>query len=361
MTGGKVLERIKIILKHNEKNILRPVWIDIYDNSLSRKWLRSLNHLLDNNYHLEKNFCFMGFVNSPRNGEYILDQVNRTIHAINTGGIGYTINDHFTLDNTITDEPCEDGPMGRNIIHSRMNQLHRYFEDLQGVSGAMSEYYNRANSEIRWHIRQINLLCHEFESWALAYRKELEAPDWTTPTNLFCWLNAPRFTLEEEDYELFGLDTISRPTGGVFVGVNKAVGKHHWEVFHDEGRDSRIDELTTTSMRSQTEASGDFDIEWGRSCEKIASRQRDIAEFRQWLQANGFDPEDKNLTIGHPQIGQVDLMESFGTITPPEFWPTLNKFLDVYSIETNDSMAIYDYHWSDSDFKQRQIDIISGK
>ena len=140
--------------------------------------------------------------------------------------------------------------------HDHMNNLHRYFEDLQGVSGNMSEYFLQADSTIRWHIRQLNLLCHEFESWALSYRKELEAPDWRRPSQLMCWLRAPRFELEEEDYELFGIDTIARDLGGVYVGVNKAVGKHHWEVFNDEGRDSRIGELVTSTLRSQTEAAG---------------------------------------------------------------------------------------------------------
>lgn len=361
MTGGKISEQIEITLRHNSRDEYLPVYIDVYESSLSAKWLNALNDLLNQDFHLEKNFCFMGFVNSPRNGEYICSQINETIHAINHSGIGYTINDHFTLDNTITDEPSADGPMGRNLIHDRMNHLHRYFEDLQGVSGRMSPYYEAADPTVRWHIRQINLLCHEFESWALSYRKELEAPEWTTPTNLFCWLNAPRFKLEEEDYELFGLHTITRPTGAVYVGVNKGVGKHHYEVFRDEGDDSRIDELTTSTLRGQEEAAGDFDIEWGRSCEKIANRQREVEKFRAWLIENGFDPEDRSLTIGHPQVGAVDMKRSFSTEDPQKFWPILDQYLDVYSIKTSSAENTFDYRWSDPDFKQRQIDIISGK
>ena len=358
MPGGKILEQIEVTLRHNSQDLFLPVYIDVYDNSLSRKWLTALNELLINDYLLEKNFCFMGFVNSPRNGEYILNQINETIAAVNSSNIGYTIDDYFTMDNTITDKPNEDGPMGRNLIHDRMNHLHRYFEDLQGVSGAMSPFYQSADATLRWHIRQLNLLCHEFESWALAYRKELEAPEWTTPTNLFCWLNAPRFKLDKEDFELFGVDTISRPTGAVYVGVNKAVGKHHWEVFHDEGRDSRLDELTTSTLSSQTEAAGDFDIEWGRSCEKLASRQRDVKEFAEWLIVNGFNPDDKSLTIGHPQVGPVDMIKSFGTKDPQKFWKILDNYLDVYSIKTSGASNTFDYRWSDPDFKQRQIDII---
>jgi hypothetical protein len=37
---------------------LLTVYIDVSDNSLSRKWLVALNELIKNNYHLEKNYCF---------------------------------------------------------------------------------------------------------------------------------------------------------------------------------------------------------------------------------------------------------------------------------------------------------------
>jgi hypothetical protein len=165
--------------------------------------------------------------------------------------------------------------------------------------------------------------------------------------------------LEKDDYELFGIDTINRPLGGVFVGVNKAIGKHHWEVFNDEGRDSRIDELISTTLRSQTEAAGDFDIEWANNPGEFKWQKIKIAEFRQWLIDNGFDPNDKSLTIGHPQVGQVNLERSFKTTDYTTIWNTLNQQLDVWSIRTSNNYAVYDYHWSDPDFQQRQIDILS--
>ena len=354
MTGGKVLEQIEINLR-NDRGELLPIYIDVYDNSLSRKWLLALNDLLKNNYHLEKNYCFFGFVNAPRNGAYILDQVNKSIDAINRANIGYTIDDYFSMDNCITDEPVDGRVVGRNLVHDKLNWLHRYFEDLQGVSGSMSQFYTKADSSTRWHIRQLNLLCHEFESWALSYRKEIEAPEWVRPSQLMCWLNAPRFTLEEEDYELFGVETINRPLGGVFVGVNKAVGKHHWEVFNDEGRDSRIDELTTTTLRSQTEAAGDFDIEWANNPGDYEWQKIRLAEFKEWLIANNFDPNDKSLTIGHPQVGQVDLQKSFGTTDYKLIWNSLDKHLDVASIRTSEQTAEYPYNWDDTDYMEQQI------
>jgi hypothetical protein len=346
----KYLEEIVIVLRNKYNNKL-PVYINVYNNSLSQKWLKSLRRLVSENYHLEKNYCFLGFDRSDRTPEYICQQINFSLNAVNSADIGYTIDDHFTVDNTVDNE-------GR-LNHDRMNQLHRYFEDLQGVSGNISKFYISGNSELRWHIRQLNLLCHEYESLMLSVRKAHTAPEWKRPSQLMCWLNAPRFVLEEDDFALFGIETINRTLGGVYVGVNKAVGKHHWEVFCDEGRDSRINELVTTTLKSQTEAAGDFDIEWARDPRAYPWQQKQLTEFRIWLTNNGFDPEDKSLTIGHPQVAQVDLIRSFGTSDYLQIWNQLNNFQDVYKISVGTVSAEYDYRWSDTDFMQRQIDIIS--
>lgn len=349
MSGTKILDQIQIELRG--KNSV-TVYIDVYDNSLSRKWLNALNHLLNNNYHLEKNYCWFGFPDASRNGQYLIDQINASIDAVNSADLGYTINDHYELDQVLDQD--------LKLNHDRFNHLHRYFEDLQGQSGRMSKYYTAADPSTRWHIRQLNLLCHEFESWALSWRKKHTAYEWMRPSQLMCWLNAPRFTLDPEDYKLFGIDTINRPMGGVFVGVNKAVGKHHWEVFQDEGRDSRIGELTTSTLSAQTEAAGDFDIEWARDPGSFPWQKKQLIEFRSWLIDNGFDPEDPSLTIGHPQVGQVDIERSFGTSDYRDIWNMLNNHLNVYKITTSDAHATYTYNWNDPDYREHQIKIIQG-
>lgn len=347
MTGTKqsLLDVIEIDLGTAEHSL--RVYANIYDNSLSRKWLAALNDLLKGNYHLEKNYCFFGFADGPRNGSYLLDQINQSIQAINDSSLGYHISDHFDMSNSVDDQG------GVNQAH--FNHLHRYFEDLQGGSGHISDYYWRADNRTRWHIRQLNLLCHEFESWQLSWRKKHTAPEWQRPSQLMCWLSAPRFVLDAEDYELFGIETINRSLGGIYVGVNKAVGKHHWEVFQDEGRDSRIGELTTTSLKTQTEAAGDFDIEWANNPGTFPWQIKRLKEFSEWLVDNGFDPNDKSLTIGHPQVGQVDLVRSFSTEDYREIWRLLNTHLNVRGVSTSDARAVYDYCWSDPDYAQQQI------
>ena len=347
-----MLDSIEIDLRDKNNNIL-TVYIDVADNSLSRKWLSALNDIIRTGLHLEKNYCWLGWTESTRTAEYLCTQINRSIQAINASTLDYRIQDFFSPGTVIQAD--------LDINHAQMNQLHRYFEDLQGTAGAMSAHYESADDVTRWHIRQLNLLCHELESLVLSMRKAVQAPEWRRPSQLMCWLNAPRYALDEADLELFGIDTINRKLGGVYVGVNKAVGKHHWEVFQDEGRDSRISELVTTGLRSQTQAAGDFDIEWARDPGAYHWQIQQLAEFRLWLERNGFDPDDASLTIGHPQVGQVDLSRSFGTTDYQSIWAQLASHLDVYSIRTSTAQATYDYHWSDADYNQQQIQALNAR
>lgn len=349
---------MKIKLRDLDHDSVVTVYIDVHDNSLSQKWLTELNRVLEQDLVLEKNYCFMGFASGDRNGQLIINEINRSVQAVNSSSLDYQIDDVYSWENCIIPgERAPDSSAG-GPNHDAMNQLHYHFEQLQGSSANISSYYTQADAETRWHIRQLNLLCHELETWALSYRKQVQAPEWQRPSQLMCWLQAPRFNLETEDLELFGVDTLNRPLGGVYVGVNKAVGKHHWEVFCDEGDDADVTDLVTSNMAAQTEAAADFDIEWARDPSTFTWQQEKIQQFRDWLTRNNFDPEDKSLTIGHPRIASVDLQRTFGTEDYQAIWKILNLHLDVYSVETSDAKAEYSYRWDDADFIQRQIEVL---
>ena len=126
-------------------------------------------------------------------------------------------------------------------------------------------------------------------------------------------------------------------------------------MFQDEGRNSRIDELTTSSLRAQTEAAGDFDIEWANNPGNYHWQKKNLTDFRTWLIDNNFDPDDSELTIGHPQVGQVDLLRSFGTEDYQQIWHQLNTHLDVHAVRTSTASAVYEYCWSDADYMEKQI------
>ena len=83
-----ILDQIEIALRNAQTNDILTVYIDVYESSLGNKWLASLNALLKNNYHLEKNYCFFGFADGPRNGQLIIDQINKSIKHINSAGLG---------------------------------------------------------------------------------------------------------------------------------------------------------------------------------------------------------------------------------------------------------------------------------
>jgi hypothetical protein len=356
----KKLDEIVMTLRTRHYNTM-DVYIDIYDTGLSRKWLTALNGILNDNLILEKNYCFMGFMNSKRNGQLILDEINDTVLSINNSSLDYHIEtEPFTMENCINYGEVGFGHSGLTINHDRFNWLHRWFEELQGIdtgdsSTSMTEHYHNATKEEKYHIRQLNLLCHEFETWALTNRKLVQAPEWMQKSQLMCWLNSPRFDLvDEADFEGFGIDSLLKAPGGVYVGINKAIGKSHWEVFTDEGPDSMLDDVVTTSCRTQTKAAGDFDISWSRKADFPQSMDQ-INQFVAWLEKNGLDPKDPTLTLGHPQVGQVNLQKSFNTDIPYLIWYVMNDYLDVYKIRTSDASATYDYFWHDEDFKNMSI------
>jgi hypothetical protein len=79
------------------------------------------------------------------------------------------------------------------------------------------------------------------------------------------------------------------------------------------------------------------------------------------LVQNGFDPEDPTLTIGHPQVGQVDLERSFGSDQYHKIWPQIVAHMDVYRVSTSQVSCVYDYHWQDADYREQQIAALKGE
>ena len=129
-----MLDRIEMKLRHTDGTLL-PVYFDVYDNSLSRKWLVAFENILNSQLHLEKNYCFFGFPDGPRNLELLVSEINKTIAGINQGNIDYTIDDHFTAENMIKLRLSKlTNTESIGINHDKLNQLHLYFEETQGVS-----------------------------------------------------------------------------------------------------------------------------------------------------------------------------------------------------------------------------------
>ena len=360
---------IEIVLRNpSDKSNTLSYYIEVEDTDFNRRWLELLKDNLKNKAHLEKNYCWLGWADSPRDADYICREINNAIWQINrfnsanhwavAGLKPYKIDDHFSPDLVIQSGEVGIDKPGLKLNHDPMNRLHRYFEDLQGETWNISPYYKLADYETKWAIRQLNDLCHELESWVLSNRKKTQAPEWQRPSQITTFLNAPRQDLKDEDYELFLKTRYDREFGGVYLHWAQ-VGKTQFEVFRDEhGRD--IDEATCSAINSLKFYSGEFDVEWGRDINESNHEWhcKEQKEFRAWLERNGFDWNDPKLSLGHIKIAQVNIEKSFGSADFFEIIKRLSNHLDIYQIRTDSVTGTFDYVWSDDNYKQLQIDFL---
>lgn len=372
--------KVKIVLRNpvNKKDQI-DYSIDVHDHKLAQDWIIALEKILKSGNLLEKNYCFMGFPKTHRNVDYLCNQLNQAVEQINKFCITNTWQSHGLPEFYIEDYYCENTvrwslsygigePTVKDNLtnyrpglmpkHGMLNRLHNYFENLQGTVDQLSPYYKLADHETKYAIRQLNNCCHELENVILSQRKEVLSPYWVRPSQINTWLNADRYKLEDEHRRGFTHNGYDRVLGGVYMHWAQ-IGKTLFEVWRDEN----APELTETVCEAITHLeyySGEFDIEWGndvvydkKHCPWHVEEQD---QFRAWLVKNNLDPSDTKLSLGYLPIGQVDLLGSFGTLDYQTIWNTLGDHLDIYRIEVNNTVAEYDYCWSDSDYKQRQID-----
>ena len=318
------------------------LYIDVYDNPLAKKWINYLTNSISRKLKLEKSYCFLGWPESNRNVEFICEQINKHINTINSynweehGLAQYEITRKFTPESCVIPGELEAWTDAGHINHDTLNWLHRYFEELQGTQQNPSLYYAKADDKTKTAIKHLNLLCHEMETFQLSYRKMHLEPEWIRPSQLMCWEHAERFKLKDEDFNGFGLDAIGRELGGVYMGVNKDVGKTWYEIWRDEDGPP-LNSLTSIAAHSTRYGTSDFDIEWGStiSGSKYIWHKQHLEEFKRWLVDNKLDPEDKELAIGHPKVGQIDLMRTFGNDKFEQVYNIMKDQTDVKSIEIN--------------------------
>lgn len=339
--------------------------IDVYDTPLGKRWLEALKDNLEQKRILEKNFCFLGFADSKRNLNYLVTELNKSINQINSfefyppyNKIHPFVADDFQYSNNLP-IGIDDQNMGLRLKHESCNLLHRHFEELQGTAWKLSNFYKQADVETKYAIRQLNNLCHEIESWVLSYRKKVINPEWIRPTQITTFLNAPRYDLHEDDYQLFKLNRYRRELGGVYLHWSQ-IGKTLYEVFRDEGG-VQMNEATCSEINHQKYYSGEFDIEWGQTIDEntFEWKKHEMARYRQWLKSNGYDWEDKKLALGYIKIGQVDLAGSFnGETSFEKIYAAISDNLNITKIEIQSSTSVkceYPYSLDSEDWREIQM------
>ena len=346
----------------------RAYYIQTYDTPLGHRWIEALRDNLKQKRVLEKNFCFLGFADSKRDLHHLVRELNKSVEQINSFAFDppYENIHPFASDDfqysaklKISLGPEEETP-GLRLKHEACNLLHRYFEELQGTAWDLSPYYKQADTETKYAIRQLNNLCHEIESWVNADRHKAIDPEWIRPSQITTFLNAPRYDLHEEDFELFKQNRYDRELGGVYLHWSQ-VGKTLYEVFRDEHAPKMTDALCS-EINHQKYYSGEFDIEWGQTITEQTHdfKKQEMDEYRAWLKDNNYDWEDPKLSLGHIKIGQVDLQRTFGTsATFKEIYEAMSKNLNITNIKTMSNRTIecaYPYTLDSDDWQQIQME-----
>ena len=346
--------------------------IRLYDHPFVQRWLEEFKGILQNKLILEKNYCFLGFADSQRNLQFLCDELNSVVWQINrfnasnhwqvAGLKPYPIErrfvpDDFMYPDTLPIGKAVDGDAmatpGCRLKHEACNQLHRYFEDLQGQAWNLSKYYHVADDATKYAIRQLNNICHEIEGWINAYRKSKFEPEWIRPSQITTFLHAPRKPLQPTDYDLFIKNRYDRELGGVYLHWSQ-VGKTLYEVWRDH--DEAVGE---GGVNHQQLYSGEFDIEWGQTVtDNHDFKKKETDQFKSWLEKNGYDWNDPRLALGYIKLGQVDLVNSFGTDRFTDIYKQMIDCLNIHRIELIGPTNItteYKYTLSDSNWKELQI------
>ena len=342
--------KVNVILRDplNKQNHLAYT-IDVNDGPLGQLWYTALNDLLTHNNYLEKNFCFLGFPDSPRNLEYICNELDWAVKQIN----GFFDPGDYYIGQSFKPDTLRDGLNPNQTI---MNTLHNHFEHLQGTVWGLSDWYKRADYETKFAIRQLNNLCHEAESLMLSQKKKAEAPHWIRPSQITTFLNASRIDFPAEYKQTFDKTRYDRVFGGVYLHWTQ-IGKTIFEVYIDE-HGELIDQAMCDAITHLRYYSGEFDIEWARDVTYQGDypwHRARMDGFAEWLDRNKLDANDREYNFGYHQVGQVDFTSSFGTDNSESVWSILSNHLDIYRIETAEASATYDYAWTDADYQQQQI------
>jgi hypothetical protein len=193
----------------------------------------------------------------------------------------------------------------------------------------------------------------------LSYRKSKVDPEWMRPSQITTFLNAPRYNLHDEDFDLFKQNRYDRELGGVYLHWSQ-VGKTLIEVYRDEHA-PKMTETMCSEINHQKYYSGEFDIEWGDTITEATHdfKKEEMDGFRQWLKENNYDWEDPKLSLGYIKIGQVDMKLGFQNKNFTEVYNAMKNNLNIKSIHiigTRSWANEYPYTLDSADWRQIQME-----
>lgn len=328
----------------DEKLVLE---MNIFDTNIGKRWIGEMRKSLQKNLHLEKTFCFLGFLDTHRDLNFLTKQLNKHIKVINDFQFKtspYHIDLHFTPEKTV-----QDGVLNQEL----MNDLHHHFATLFGQVWNISPYYKEAPESVQASIVKLNYLCHELENH-IEQKKyaAIIGEDNIGPSTIISFYGADKMDLHEEDYDHF---RFRMSIGGVYMHYCQ-VGKRWDEAFEDRDKVASSEEISGLRYYS-----GEFDVFWGLGSDKFYEDRE--MEIKNWLRSIGKDPEDKKLSLGWLQVGEFNREKNFGDKRPSEIHRLISRHSDVEAIrlveaDGTETIAHYPYCELDEDYENVQTKVI---
>ena len=315
---------------------------------IANAWFNEVIVCLENQLHLEKNFCWLGWPDPNRDVSFLKNRLQTCVNRLNEFSRsnpvwgGYTINEDW-------DDISS---------HDALNQLHHHFEILMGQVWNVSEYMKTADDPTKYQIRQLNNLVHELQS-----RKNVEGVPFKhiEPMSVISYLNIQRSLFEDHYYDYFD---INKEFGSIFLHYSQT-GKTPIEAFTDND-----DHVFDDNINALRYLSGEYNIWWGNSLSqsRISQIKNDLKD---WLNSRGLiTSEGPNFSYYVDQDGNK---QGIGWITVAkiqnpfltkeklleEVLPRLNILkLSAYINNKEVASHHWPYSWADQNYESIELSVL---
>ncbi len=316
----------------------------VLEHPLAKSWLDLFSYnFFEIDHPIEKDNSLKGWITSwdsqsPRNIDFLCDQINKSILEINNqlGPLGYPNIDLIFSKDKLRGGNCRE----------LMNDIHHHFELLIGQTWNPSKWWGLANDETQQHIRLINNLCHEIETAVDSIKLNQQLPECSNQY-IFGSLMGKNFEgnyitgKKIKELDIDELNAFSDFTRWGDITIYYAqLGKRHIEAFRD--KDNFIDRENISGYRYLT---GEFVISFPMI------HDQDIRlpnNFFDWLDQNDFDKTDPKLALGFPRVAELESTEN-----KKEIIQRIKQMDDIYEIGLEDDFGnlikskTYDFYWND--------------
>lgn len=244
----------------------------ILDNPISIFWLKLFHNCLSQNLPLKSRY--VGFLNGPRNKEFIGGLLNECIDTINRDG-RYLINQKYR------------GEINQKLL----NEIHHHFTVLIGNEAFKTDFWIKSNQSVRSAVCGLNDYVHELESWdraSVAAKGEIEREVAFVTSEFF---EAKGIEIKNEWNKFFSLNG---NFGDLTLHYDQ-IGKTWLEVLIDQDMAASKDKIRPLSILT-----GSFNINFFET-----THQELVDTVKDYAKLVDVDLNDKSLRLGQCCIGHL--------------------------------------------------------